>query len=57
MLGRARDPTMATCARNICLWLLCFYVNIVINHIRGLDNTATDWLSRWQQTPDNANVT
>ena len=30
-----------------------FNVNIVVNHIRGLDNTVADVLSRWQQTPDN----
>ena len=44
--GRARDPIMTTFARNIWLLAAMFNVNIVISHIRGLDNTVADLLSR-----------
>ena len=45
--GRGRDPTMATCARNIWLLAAVFNVNIIVSHIKGLDNNVADLLSRW----------
>ena len=47
--GRARDPIMAISARNIWLLVAMFNVNIVVNHISGLENTVADFLSRWHQ--------
>ena len=51
--SRARYPIMATCARNIWLLAAMFNDNIVVNHIRGLENTMVAFLFRWHQTPDN----
>ena len=44
--GRARDPIMATCARNVWLLAAMFNVNIIVSHIKGLDNSVADLLSR-----------
>ena len=51
--GRARDPVTATCTRNIWLLATMFNVNIIVSHIKGLDNSVADLLSRWHQTADN----
>ena len=51
--GRARDSIMATCARNVWLLAAMFNVNIIVSHIRGLDNSIADLLSRWYLTVDN----
>ena len=51
--GRAKDPIMAACARYIWLLAAMYNINIVVSHIRGLDNTVADLLSRWHQTSDN----
>ena len=52
-LGRAKDTTLATCARNIWLLSAIYNVNLVVSHIKGIDNTEADLLSRWNATPDN----
>ena len=51
--GRARDPIMATCARNIWLLSAIFNINIVVSYIKGLENNVADVLSRWHQMTDN----
>ena len=51
--GRARDSIMATCARNVWLLAAMFNVNIIVNHIRGRDNSIADLLSRWHLTVHN----
>ena len=51
--GRARDSIMATCARNVWLLAAMFNVNIIVSHIRGLDNSIADLLSRWHLTEGN----
>ena len=43
--GRAKDQIMATCDRNIWLLAAMFNVNIIISHIKGLDNSLADLLS------------
>ena len=44
--GRARDPVLSTCARNV--WLSAMYnVTVVISHIAGIRNTSAYLLSRW----------
>ena len=45
--GRARDQTLATCARNI--WLIAALNNIQFqfSHIPGKNNNLADLLSRW----------
>ena len=51
--GRARDPTIATCAMNIWLLSAIFNINIIVSHIKGLENNVADLLSRWHHTSDN----
>ena len=51
--GRARNPIMAICARNVWLLAAMFNVNIIVSHIKGLDNSVADLLSRWHLTADN----
>ena len=48
--GRTRDSAMVTCARNIWLLSAMFNVNIIVSHIRVLDNTVADLISRWCNT-------
>ena len=49
---KARDTTLATCARNI--WLIAALNNIhfKFSHIPGKNNILADLLSRWQITND-----
>ena len=51
--GRARDSIMATYARNVWLLAAMFNVNIIVCHIKGMDNSIAD-LSRWHLTVDNS---
>ena len=51
--GRARDQTLATCARNIWLRTTICNIQLVVFHIIGQDNTLADLLSRWHKTPNN----
>ena len=50
--GKARDTTLATCARNV--WLIAALNNIhfQFSHIPGKSNVLADLLSRWQITND-----
>ena len=48
--GRARDPILATCARNIWLLTAIFNIPLMVNHIPGVENEVADLLSRWQGT-------
>ena len=45
--GKARDQTLATCARNI--WLICalYNIDLIVVHIPGKQNVLADLLSRW----------
>ena len=52
-LGKARDSTIATCARNIWLLAVIYNINLIVTYIRGHDNCVADLLSRWYQTADN----
>ena len=52
--GTARDSIMATCTRNVWLLAAMFNVNIIVCHIRGLDNYIADLLFRWHLTADNS---
>ena len=45
--GRARDPFLGTCARNIWYVSALSDMDIQYVHIRGLDNRVADLLSRW----------
>ena len=51
--GRAKDAILAACAHNIWLLTAIYNVNLVVSHIKGIDNTVADLLSRWNATPDN----
>ena len=50
--GKAKDATLATCARNIWLLTAIYNGNLVVLHIKGIDNTVADLLSHWNATPD-----
>ena len=52
--GRAKDSIMATCARNVWLLAAMFNVNVIVSHIKGLDNSIANLLSRWHLTTDNS---
>ena len=45
--GRARDPFLGACARNIWYVSALSDMDIQYVHIRGLYNTVADLLSRW----------
>ena len=51
--GKARDPTLAKCARNIWLLTSIFNIYLVVNHIPGQRNTLADLLSRWTGSINN----
>ena len=51
--GRARDHTMATCARNIWLLTAMYNITLLVVHIEGRSNTVADLLSRWSYTDEN----
>ena len=44
--GRARDPILATCARNIWLLTAIFNIHLTVTHIPGVQNQVADLLSR-----------
>ena len=46
--GRARDPMLATSARNIWLLTSMYDIDLVVTHIPGVTNVVADLLSRWQ---------
>ena len=48
--GRARDPLLATIARNIWMLTSVFNVQLVVSHIAGTNNAIADLLSRWWET-------
>ena len=48
--GRARDPILATCARNIWLLTSIFNIQLIVNYIPGVKNEMADLLSRWLGT-------
>ena len=50
--GRARDATMATCARNIWLLTAMYNTSVMVVHI-DRNNSEADLLSRWAYTEDN----
>ena len=45
--GKTKDPYLGDCALNI--WYVCALADIDVQyvHVRGLDNTVADLLSRW----------
>ena len=49
-LVRARDPILATCAKNIWLLTSLFNIQLMVNHIPGVQNETADLLSRWYGT-------
>ena len=46
-IGKARDPTLATYARNVWLLSAMYYITIVVSHAKGTYNSPADLLSRW----------
>ena len=51
--GKARDPTLATCVRNIWLLTALYNVTLVTSLVHGVHNTVADLLSRWHNTANN----
>ena len=54
--GKARDPILATCARNIWLLTAIFNIQLTVTHIPGVQNAVADLLSRWQGTDYQVNT-
>ena len=51
--GKARDPFLATCARNVWYISALADIDLQYEHILGRNNTVADLLSRWQLIPQN----
>ena len=51
--GRARDPYLAHCAQNICLWAAIHDMHFTYTHVSGTNNRTADLLSRWTNSPSN----
>ena len=45
--GKARDPYLAACARNIWLWAAIHDMHVTYTHVSGKNNRTADLLSRW----------
>ena len=48
--GKARDPLLATIARNIWMLTSVFNIHLSVSHIAGKNNATADLLSRWWVT-------
>ena len=48
--GKARDPLLATIARNIWMLTSVFNIQLSVSHISGKNNAIADLLSRWWVT-------
>ena len=48
--GKARDPFLGACARNIWMEAAKADIDIVYTHIQGRKNVVADLLSRWKNT-------
>ena len=44
--GKARDTTLATCARNLWMTAATFNIDFIFSHIPGVQNSIADLLSR-----------
>ena len=51
--GRARDPFLAACARNIWQIAAVQDIDLTYVHILGKNNQVADLLSRWQHSEQN----
>ena len=53
--GKARDPYLGACARNV--WYIAALADIDLQyvHVLGKNNVVADLLSRWQNTVANVN--
>ena len=49
--GKTRDFFLAACARNVWYVTAVSDIDTHFSHIRGVDNTVADALSRWQGNP------
>ena len=50
--GKARDPILATCARNVWLLSTMHNTTVVVSHVKDSQNTVADLLSRWLGTKE-----
>ena len=48
--GKARDPFLGACARNIWMEAAKADIDILYSHIQGRKNVVADLLSRWKNT-------
>ena len=49
--GGARDPILATCARNVWLIAAIYKIEFIFSHIAGQVNNIA-YVSRWSITPN-----
>ena len=45
---KTRDPTLATCSRNVWLIAALYNIDFIFSHIPGVENTIADLLSCWK---------
>ena len=50
--GRAKEDTLATCARNIWLLTAMYDITLITSHVYDVRNATADLLSRWNNTPN-----
>ena len=50
--GRARDPFLAACARNVCYILADADIDASFLHVMGKNNQVADLLSHWAGYPE-----
>ena len=53
--GKARDPFLGACARNVWLWAATFDIDFTYVHVMGKYNRAADLLSRWSNSINDNN--
>ena len=54
-LGRAKDPFLGACARNIWLWAATHDIELSYVHVMGKHNRTADLLSRWSNSVNDIN--
>ena len=54
-LGKAKDPFLGACARNVWLWAATHDIELIYVNVMGKYNRAADLLSRWSNSFNDKN--